>query len=159
MNHQPLPYCVDFAAGCAYAPKLNLKNQTQWLKEKVKAGAEFIFSQPFFSVQDYESTQEEIRKHNMEHIPFFAGVMPIVSLRQAEFLQSNKIPGIVISEELTAVLGKFNSPDDQLRAGMDFAIELALRLARLSYGLYLIMPFNKKSFALTSTILKAITAC
>ncbi|MDO9541962.1 MAG: homocysteine S-methyltransferase family protein, partial [Kiritimatiellia bacterium] len=76
VNGQSLPAPVDFAAGCAFAHGSNLNSQGPWLAKKVEAGAEFVFTQPVFSQDDYCRVYEALGKFSLKK---FIGVLPLLS--------------------------------------------------------------------------------
>src|SRR5690349_17652584 len=58
---------------------------------KVDAGAEFAVTQPVFDVRQLESFLKRVEAYR---IPIVAGIWPLISLRNAEFL-ANEVPGVV----------------------------------------------------------------
>lgn len=155
MNGQPLPHPVDFTAGCAFAPAHQIQPQVQWLKKKIAAGAEFVFTQPVFTIEDYYRTRDACLDIA---VPFFFGVFPLVSARQAMFLQSGKIPGITVPESVIRRISSFPDAADQTKAGMELSYTLIQQLTRECHGLYIIMPFHKQSTVLTTDLVKHIVA-
>ncbi|MBU4199299.1 MAG: homocysteine S-methyltransferase family protein [Verrucomicrobia bacterium] len=153
MNGQPLPCPADFAAGCAFAPALQIQPQVQWLKKKAEAGAEFVFTQPVFTIEDFHRAREACSDID---IPFFFGVFPLVSVRQAVFLQSGKIPGITIPDPVVNRIAAYSSAADQAKVGMELSRNLIQQLAGECRGLYVIMPFHKDSTALTADLVRDI---
>ncbi|MDD5483381.1 MAG: homocysteine S-methyltransferase family protein [Kiritimatiellae bacterium] len=152
VNGQSLPEKVDLAAGCAFAHGGKLKSQTAWLAQKVEAGAEFVFTQPVFAADDFGRVAEALAKFTLKK---FFGVMPLLSLRQAEFVRSGRIPGITVPPEVVEEIARYPKPEDQLKAGMGLALALVAGLAQSSDGIYLIMPFHKNSVALTADLARA----
>ena len=61
---------------------------------KVDAGAEFAITQPVFELDQLDRFLERARPFG---IPIVAGIWPLVSLRNAEFL-ANEVPGITVPE-------------------------------------------------------------
>lgn len=155
VNGQSLPAPVDFAAGCAFAHGSNLKSQVAWLAQKVEAGAEFVFTQPVFSWDDYGRVYEALGKFPLKK---FAGVLPLLSTRQAEFMQSGKIPGITVPPAVVEKIARYPKLDDQLKAGMAQAVSLVAGMASEADGIYLIMPFHKNTVALTVELARAAKA-
>jgi len=151
INGQPLPEPVDFAAGCGFAPTMNLESQTPWLERKIDAGAEYVFSQPVFRLEDYQRMREATR--HIE-IPIFTGLFVLTSSRQAEYLRSGKIPGIVVPEDAAGRIAEFSDPADQAKAGLEMTHQMIDRLAGESPGIYLIMPFHRESFAWTAELVR-----
>jgi methionine synthase / methylenetetrahydrofolate reductase (NADH) len=60
---------------------------------KVEAGADFAVTQPVFDREQLERVIERIRTR----IPIIAGIWPLTSLRNAEFL-ANEVPGVEVPE-------------------------------------------------------------
>lgn len=152
INGQSLPYPVDFAAGCAFAHGNNLQNQLSWLAKKAEAGAEFVFTQPVFSGEDYRRVSEALEKFALKK---FIGVFPLLSERQARAIQSGKIPGITVPQTLVEEIARYPKPDDQLKAGMEQAIALISEISSKAGGIYLIMPFHKNAVILTAELVRA----
>jgi homocysteine S-methyltransferase len=125
--------------------------QIAWLKKKIEAGAEYIFSQPLFSVEAFRQLQEEAGSLGAR---FFPGLLPLTSRRNAEFFASGRIPGIRVPEAVVAALGRYDSADGQRRAGLEMALELAKTMASEGSGVYLIMPFGKSSHEDTARIVR-----
>src|SRR5947208_16787259 len=75
---------------------------------KVEAGAQFAITQPVFDTAQLRNFLQRI-----EHcrIPIIAGLWPLVSFRNAEFL-SNEVPGVVVPP---AVLDRMRQASDQGR--------------------------------------------
>lgn len=61
---------------------------------KAEAGACFAMTQPVFDVGQLESALDELERFG---VPIIAGVWPLVSLRNAEFL-ANEVPGVTIPD-------------------------------------------------------------
>jgi methionine synthase I (cobalamin-dependent)/5,10-methylenetetrahydrofolate reductase len=59
---------------------------------KVDAGAEYVVTQPVFDLEQLDRFLERASKHR---IPVIAGLWPLVSLRNAEFL-ANEVPGVSV---------------------------------------------------------------
>ncbi len=141
----------DFCAGCAVGQ--GTPAQVRWLEKKVDAGAEFIFSQPVFTLDDYQRLRDAVAELP---IRFFPGLMPLVSRRNAEFLAGGRIPGIIVPDEIVAAFAQYSSAEDQRRFGLEQAAQLAVDIARDARGLYLIMPFGKRCYAETAGIVRAV---
>jgi homocysteine S-methyltransferase len=70
----------------------DLEQELQRFYWKVDAGAEFAITQPIFDVRQMESFLGELDRRKVR-IPVLAGIWPLVSIRNAEFL-ANEVPGI-----------------------------------------------------------------
>jgi len=155
LNGQPLPEPVDFAAGCAYAPMMNLAGQTQWLRRKIEAGAEYVFTQPIYRMEDFEQMTEATSDLK---VPIFVGVLPLTSVRQLAYLRSGKIPGILVPDSIASQIERYEKPESQASAGMELAERFIDDLTGRADGIYLIMPFHKDGFSLTERLVKRIAA-
>lgn len=151
INGEGLADPPDFCAGCAIGRPIPA--QIRWLKTKIDAGAEFVFSQPVFSLDDYRKLRDALAGLT---IRFFPGIMPLVSLRSATFLAGGRIPGIVVPEDVVASFTRYDSPEDQRRFGLDQACELAAAIAVDAAGLYLIMPFGKGCYEDSAHIVRHV---
>ncbi|HEX4933007.1 MAG TPA: bifunctional homocysteine S-methyltransferase/methylenetetrahydrofolate reductase, partial [Gemmatimonadaceae bacterium] len=89
---------------------------------KVEAGAEFAITQPVFDPRQLERFLRDI---GPSHIPIVAGIWPLVSLRNAEFL-ANEVPGVVVPDEILDRMRKANqqSAEHALQEGIAIAREM-----------------------------------
>jgi len=113
---------------------------------KVEAGAEYAITQPVFDVQQLEKFLTTI-----EHtrIPIVAGIWPLVSLRNAEFL-ANEVPGVVVPakiiERMRAASAK--SKEHGVAEGIAIAREMLERVRPHVQGVQVSAPFGKVELAL-----------
>jgi homocysteine S-methyltransferase len=73
---------------------------------KVEAGAEFAITQPVFDLDQLDRFLKTVAPFR---IPIIAGIWPLVSLRNAEFL-ANEVPGVSVPD---AVLDRMRRASDQ----------------------------------------------
>src|SRR5262249_59594899 len=85
-------------------------------------------------------------------IPIFAGVMPLLSERNAEFLH-NEVPGIVLSDEVRRRMKGFSGQEGR-RMGVQIARELIDAMLPEADGFYLIPPqrFTERAVELVEHI-------
>ena len=153
INGDPIADPPDFCTGCGVGSGSNMKPQVRWLEKKVEAGAEFAFSQPVFSIEQYRHLRETTAHCNIRLLP---GIFPIISRRNAEYLAAGRVPGIVVPEELVEQYAAYDDPADQRKFGLEFTRELMCEVARESNGLYVIMPFGKQSFSDTADLVGVV---
>ncbi len=151
INGERLADPPDFCAGCAVGRPIPA--QIRWLKTKIDAGAEFVFSQPVFAIDDYKKLCDALEKLP---IRVFPGLMPLVSHRSAVFLASGRIPGITVPANVVTSFERYASPEDQRYFGLDQASQLAASIAADASGLYLIMPFGKRCYEDTAHIIRHV---
>jgi homocysteine S-methyltransferase len=91
---------------------------------KVEAGAEFAITQPVF---DLEQLDWFLRQVESFRVPIVAGIWPLVSLRNAEFL-ANEVPGVSIPE---TVLRRMRQASDR---GKEAAVAEGVAIGREMLG-------------------------
>lgn len=148
-GNNPLGQPTSFVVGVGVNPgATDMEYELNRFYWKVEAGAEYAITQPVFHPQQLLSFVEEIRKRNM-WIPIVAGIWPLTSLRNAEFL-ANEVPGIVIPRE---ILERMRIASEK---GKEFALHEGIAIAREMYeqvtpyvqGLQVSAPFGNVRYAL-----------
>jgi len=139
----------DFCAGATIGRPAPA--QLAWLKKKIAAGAEFVFSQPVFTAEDLQRLLDAAGGLSAR---LFPGLLPLTSRRNAEFFASGRIPGIQVPEAVVAAFARYDSPADQRKAGLEMALGLAERIAAEARGVYLIMPFGPASREDTAALVR-----
>jgi homocysteine S-methyltransferase len=113
---------------------------------KVEAGAEYAITQPVFDVQQLEKFLATI-----EHtrIPIVAGIWPLVSLRNAEFL-ANEVPGVVVPPKIIERMrvASAKSKEHGVAEGIAIAREMLERVRPHVQGVQVSAPFGKVELAL-----------
>jgi len=102
---------------------------------KVDAGAEFAVTQPVFDVAQFEEFLKRIRQYE---VPTIAGIWPLRSLRNAEFL-ANEVPEISIPEAVIARMRKAEERGEEASAaeGIEIAREIVDQIGHSVQGLQL----------------------
>ena len=113
---------------------------------KVEAGAEFAITQPVF---DPRQLERFLRELGSTHIPIVAGIWPLVSLRNAEFL-ANEVPGVVVPDEILARMRAANqrSAEHAVQEGISIAREMLALVRNEVQGAQVSAPFGKVPLAL-----------
>ena len=135
---RPLKGETRFVIGCAFNPNaLNFDSQIRKLETKLRAGADYVMTQPVFDVALARRTTEALKPLG---VPVFLGVMPILSSRNAEFLH-NEVPGIKIADALREKLRHAADDTAATRLGLEVAREVQQVAFEAFNGVYLITPF------------------
>lgn len=141
-SERPIKACTNFLVGCGVNPgALDLDLEVHRFHQKVAAGAEFVFCQPVYDPLLLETFFAKCG--GQMPIPFFVGILPLASLRNAEFLH-NEIPGMQIPKPVMELMAKASSRVEQRKTGMGIACE-ALEVAYemdLVSGAYIFPPFG-----------------
>lgn len=113
---------------------------------KVEAGAEFAVTQPVFDAAQLERFLREIAG---VRVPVVAGIWPLVSVRNAEFL-ANEVPGVVVPDEVIARMRRANerSREHAVAEGIAMAREMLGRVREAVDGVQVAAPFGKVDLAL-----------
>ncbi|MEK6287178.1 MAG: bifunctional homocysteine S-methyltransferase/methylenetetrahydrofolate reductase [Acidobacteriota bacterium] len=111
---------------------------------KVEAGAEFAITQPTFDVGQLKNFLKRI-----EHcrIPVIAGIWPLVSYRNAEFL-ANEVPGVVVPESVLRRMERITEKDAAREEGLAIARETLLEVRDIVQGVQVSAPFGRVQYAL-----------
>jgi len=151
---RPLKEATKLLIGCGVNPgAVDLDLEVSRYKKKVEAGAEFVFSQPVFDIRLLETFFDRIR--DVHPIPFLVGILPLASLRNAEFLH-NEVPGMQIPKKIMERMEKAASKEAQQETGLAIAREslvAAKQLAQVT-GAYIFPPFG--NYKIVSKILEVI---
>jgi homocysteine S-methyltransferase len=86
---------------------------------KIDAGAEFAITQPVFDVEALFQFLDRVERYP-RRIPVIAGVWPLVSYKNAEFM-NNEVPGVVVPREILDRMGRCRTKEEAGRAGIDIA--------------------------------------
>jgi homocysteine S-methyltransferase len=119
---------------------LSFEREVERFYWKVDAGAEFAVTQPVFDTEALERFLEAIADFS---IPILAGIWPLQSLRNAEFL-NNEVPGVSIPAPiLERMRSAAGSPEAEREAGLAVALEMSRRVLPRVAGLQVAAPFNR----------------
>ncbi len=113
---------------------------------KVDAGAEFAVTQPVF---DPAQLEQFLRRLEGFRIPIVAGIWPLVSLRNAEFL-ANEVPGVSVPADVIERMRRAQEKGKEaaLAEGVAIARESLARLRPMVQGVQVSAPFGRVPVAL-----------
>ncbi|GMA61418.1 bifunctional homocysteine S-methyltransferase/methylenetetrahydrofolate reductase [Alicyclobacillus fastidiosus] len=136
---KPLKRPAEFVIGTAFNPHVrNFEKAVERLKRKVEAGADYVMTQPVYD----ERTMEQVASATRDlGVPVMIGVMPLTSLRNAEFLH-HQVPGITIPDHVLERMRDV-SVEEAPDVGFEIARELCDTACRYFRGIYLVTPFLK----------------
>jgi homocysteine S-methyltransferase len=140
---EPTPYAIG--VGCNPAA-IDRSVELRRFMYKVEAGAEFAVTQPVFDVAQLERFLREIEGI---HIPVVAGIWPLVSVRNAEFL-ANEVPGVVVPADVIGRMRRASerSREHALAEGIAIAREMLEQVRASVQGVQVSAPFGKVEMAL-----------
>ncbi len=130
----------------------DLENEVKNLHRKVKAGADFFLTQPVYNPNDGPRVLEAYEaKYGKLDKPILAGILPLVSVRHANFLH-HEVPGIFIPEEMRSRIEA--AGEEGAKAGVEIAVELAEQFKAWARGVYIMPQFHK--YDMVAEIIEAI---
>jgi methionine synthase / methylenetetrahydrofolate reductase(NADPH) len=139
------PTCFAIGVGCNPVA-IDRAQELKRFEWKVDAGAEYAITQPVFDAAQLErflGTIEHVR------IPVIAGIWPLVSVRNAEFL-ANEVPGVTVPESIITRMRRANdkSKEHAVAEGIAIAHEMFDRVRGAVQGVQVSAPFGKVELAL-----------
>jgi len=122
---------------------LNLEEELRRFEWKVKAGAEFVVTQPVFDVSLLERF---LRRIEGFRIPLIAGVWPLTSHRNAEFMVNEL--NVPVPAEFMNRMQRADTTEKARREGIMIARELVERVRPMAAGVQLSAPFGRYEMAI-----------
>jgi homocysteine S-methyltransferase len=113
---------------------------------KVEAGAEFAMTQPVFDLDQLDRFLKRVEPFG---IPIIAGLWPLVSLRNAEFL-ANEVPGVTVPAEVLERMrvASAKGKEDALAEGILIAREMLAAVRSRVRGVQVAAPMGRAEVAL-----------
>lgn len=140
----PIGTGTGFTIGAAFNPNTrNMAVQAGRLNRKIAGGARFTQTQPIY---DPAVLFEALAATRDCSIPFLPGIMPLVSERNAEYL-NNEVPGITVPDPIRARM-KGLDKEAGVREGLAIAKEFIDATFGSVGGYYLIPPFGRFELAI-----------
>jgi homocysteine S-methyltransferase len=133
---QPTGYHVGVGANPG---ALDLEYELRRFRYKVEAGAEFAVTQPVFDVAQLKTFLRRIADHR---IPVVAGIWPLASLRNAEFMR-NEVPGVVVPEAVMERMQKAEAEGRAREEGIAIACDTLEEVRSEVQGVQVSAPFGK----------------
>ena len=143
----PIGRPTAFVVGVGVNPvAVDAERELRRFAWKADAGAEFAITQPVF---DPDQLETFLRRVEGFRVPVIAGIWPLVSLRNAEFL-ANEVPGVSVP---ASVLERMRAAQERgreaaLAEGVAIARETLDRVRHLVRGAQVSAPFGRVSVAL-----------
>ncbi len=146
IGRQPLGVGVGspgFTIAVAANPGVpDLDHEVRRFAYKVEAGAEFCITQPVFDVRLLE---QFLRRIEGFRIPVIAGIWPLTSSRNAEFMR-NELK-VSMPEEVLARMGAHTDKQAALAEGLKIAQEMLAEVRSAVQGVQVAAPFSKYAAA------------
>lgn len=125
---------------------LDMEREIERFYAKIDAGAEFAITQPVFDPDALLRFLDRVKRCPRQ-IPIIAGIYPLTSLRNAEFMNQH-VPGVVVPPAILQRMARCQTREEGLQEGAAIAGELRDRLSGTVQGLQVSAPLGKVDAAL-----------
>ncbi|NIP83508.1 MAG: bifunctional homocysteine S-methyltransferase/methylenetetrahydrofolate reductase, partial [Gemmatimonadetes bacterium] len=145
----PIGEPTSFTIGVGVNPgAIDLDHELNRFYWKVEAGAEYAITQPVFDADQLLAFIAELERREIR-IPIVAGIWPLVSVRNAEFL-ANEVPGITVPEPVLERMRRAQEEGKEraVREGIAIAREMFDAVRDEVQGLQVSAPFGRVDLAL-----------
>ncbi|OQY31797.1 MAG: bifunctional homocysteine S-methyltransferase/methylenetetrahydrofolate reductase [Spirochaetaceae bacterium 4572_59] len=126
---------------CAVSPELELDRY----RRKIEAGAEYSITQPVFDPMALLNFMEKASA--FKEIPVIAGVWPLVSFKNAEFMR-NEVPGVEVPDSVMERMSRCQTREEGISEGIRIATEICETIEKHVQGFQVSAPFGKVELAL-----------
>jgi homocysteine S-methyltransferase len=131
---------TSFVIGVGLDPtSTEMDREVSRYRWKVDAGAEYAVTQPVFDIDALDAFLDRLGEGR---IPILAGIWPLASLRNAEFLNT-EVPGCTVADSILERMASVSSKEDQRRMGIDIAIEMIEAVRDRVEGIQVSIPFGR----------------
>ena len=139
----PIGIGTGFAIGVGANPGVpNIEEEISRFEYKVEAGAEFAVTQPVF---DLSLLENFLRKIEHCRIPVIAGIWPLVSARNAEFMKNEL--RVSVPDSILERMTRAPSPEAAREEGIAIAREMLVSVRDLVQGAQISAPQGRYSSA------------
>jgi homocysteine S-methyltransferase len=140
---QPTAFCIGVGVNPG---AINLDEEIRRFEYKVEAGAQYAITQPVF---DTDQLRDFIKRIEHVRIPIVAGIWPLVSYRNAEFLH-NEVPGVRVTPSIMdrMRIASSKSKEAGRDEGLRIARESLLEVREIIQGVQVSAPFGNVKYAL-----------
>jgi methionine synthase I (cobalamin-dependent)/5,10-methylenetetrahydrofolate reductase len=136
---------TGFAIGVAANPGVpDLDNEVRRFAYKVEAGAEYTITQPVFDLRLLEAFLKRVEQF---HLPVIAGIWPLISLRNAEFMRNDL--RVFVPDEILLRMQQADTPELARAEGVKIAQEMLVAARDMVQGVQVSAPSGRYEAALT----------
>jgi len=125
---------------------VDLEREIDRYRRKIDAGAEFAITQPVFDPDALLRFLDRVEAFP-RRIPVLAGVWPLISFKNAEFM-NNEVPGVVVPKEILERMARCRTREDGRKAGIEIARGIVERISDRVNGFQVSAPLGQVETAL-----------
>jgi methionine synthase I (cobalamin-dependent)/5,10-methylenetetrahydrofolate reductase len=139
----PIGASAGFTIGCAANPGVpDIDNEVRRFAYKVEAGAEYAITQPVFDLRILESFLKRVESFR---IPVIAGIWPLTSLRNAEFMRNDL--RVSVPDSILLRMQQAATPELARAEGIRIAQEMLETARPMVQGVQVSAPFGRYTAA------------
>ena len=139
IGHNPIGGSTGFTIACAANPGVqDIDFEVRRFARKVEAGAEYGITQPVF---DLRLLEEFLRAIEGFRIPIIAGIWPLTSLRNAEFMRNDL--KVAVPDDIMERMAAQTTKEGALEEGLKIAQEMLASVRGEVQGVQVSAPFGK----------------
>ena len=136
----PIGDPTGFSIGVGVNPgAINLDEEIRRLDWKIEAGAEYIVTQPVFDIAILERFLKRIQHVKL---PLICGIWPLISYRNAEFM-NNEVPGASVPSAILDRMRKTTTKEEGFAEGVRIAKETYEQVRTDVAGVQLSAPMGR----------------
>ncbi len=147
LGNNPIGKPTAFSIGVGVNPgAVNMEEEIRRFEWKVEAGAEYAITQPVF---DTEQLRRFLDMISHVRIPIVAGIWPLISYRNAEFMH-NEVPGVNVPADILERMriASEKSKEHAHDEGITIAREALIEARDAIQGVQVSAPFGNVKYAL-----------
>src|SRR5277367_1908192 len=143
IGKNPIGDSTGFTISVAANPGVqDMDQEVRRFAYKVEAGAEFAITQPVF---DLRVLEEFLRRIEGFRIPVIAGIWPLTSLRNAEFMKNDL--RVSMPDDIMARMAAMTTPEAGRAEGVKIAQEMLAEARPMVQGVQVSAPFGRYGVA------------
>jgi homocysteine S-methyltransferase len=128
----------------------DIDNEVRRFAYKVEAGGEYAITQPVFDLRILEAFLKRIESFR---IPVIAGIWPLTSLRNAEFMKNDL--RVSVPDSILLRMQQASTPDLSRAEGVKIAQEMLAATMPMVQGVQVSAPFGR--YALAAEVIAGVT--
>ena len=148
----PIGASTAFTIACAANPGVpDIDNEIRRFAYKVEAGAEYAITQPVFDLRILEQFLKRVESFR---IPVIAGIWPLTSLRNAEFMKNDL--RVSVPDSILLRMQAASTPELARAEGVKIAQEMLAAARSMVQGVQVSAPFGR--YALAADVIDGVLA-
>ncbi len=118
---------------------IDFEREIRRTQEKIDAGADFVVTQPVFDIAPLLRFMDAVP--GLAKVPLIAGIWPLASYRNAEFMR-NEVPGVIVPDSVMERMARGSTKEEQRAEGILIAREAVAAIRSRVAGVQVSAPFG-----------------